>query len=383
MNDSDAPLVQPLPYKTRKRTFSFLFFLFIVSLPFLFLYAAGYRFTPGDTQKIVSTGGIYVAADRAGASIYIDGTLVRETRIFRTAFYAQNINPGTHRVHVEKKGNHTWVKELPVYPHLVTEAEAFNLPLVPTVRVIAPYQNKEGAMIVAGSLLLASTTNDFIATTTTGKTTYVKNTEFATHLDSFITQYNMATSTLATSSKPIAHSTSTNGEVTDETKGDNSSTTKIQNNTRLYDKDGEIYAQWIGGNDQAPYYYCAPEFSPYEVKDTDARSVKKTQGATVIDQGGELTKIEPAKSVVKTPTCEPVIQMDRHNQKVSHFDFYPTNSDLVILGLEDGIYVEEIDNRGWQNRQPLIMGKNLMFIIENGVIYVYDGEIIYQLIVQS
>ena len=84
--------VQPLPYRKRRRTFFFLLALFVISLPFLYLYATGYRFDLSDTNAIVGTGGIYVAAERTGAEIYIDDELVRETRVFRTAFYAQNLD---------------------------------------------------------------------------------------------------------------------------------------------------------------------------------------------------------------------------------------------------------------------------------------------------
>ncbi len=48
--------------------------------------------------------------------------------------------------------------------------------------------------------------------------------------------------------------------------------------------------------------------------------------------------------------------------------------------LEDGIYVVEIDDRSWQNVQPLMLGNNLSMYIENGNIFVYDGVLIYQII---
>ena len=132
--------VQPLPHKTRKRTFLFLVLVFITSLPFLYLYATGYRFDFQKPTNLISTGGIYVAAERAGAEIFIDGELVRETRTFRKAFYAQNLDAGTHRISVQKEGYPTCVKELPVTWRLVTEAEAFNIPLVPRSRCIMWWQ---------------------------------------------------------------------------------------------------------------------------------------------------------------------------------------------------------------------------------------------------
>jgi protein associated with RNAse G/E len=47
------------------------------------------------------------------------------------------------------------------------------------------------------------------------------------------------------------------------------------------------------------------------------------------------------------------------------------------------VYVVEIDDRSWQNVQPLLQGEGLSFYIENGNIYVYDGKLIYQVIIPT
>ena len=49
------------------------------------------------------------------------------------------------------------------------------------------------------------------------------------------------------------------------------------------------------------------------------------------------------------------------------------------MGSESGIYVVEIDDRAWQNRQPLITGEDLEVRVYNGAIYVFDGYYIYQI----
>ncbi len=109
--------VQPLPYKTRKRAFGLLLLVFIVSLPFLYLYAIGYRFDLKQPTNLIETGGIFISLDQKGTETFIDDVLVRGTRTFQNAFYAQDLDAGTHRVFVQKEGYHTWVKELPVSQH--------------------------------------------------------------------------------------------------------------------------------------------------------------------------------------------------------------------------------------------------------------------------
>lgn len=373
---TNEPEVQPLPIEHRRKTFGLLLVLFILSLPFLFLYATGYRFEFGERTNIISTGGMYIAAERTGAEIYIDDELVRETRAFRRAFYAQNIDPGTHRVHVQKVDHHTWVKELPVSPHLVTEAQSFNLPLVPQIRVISEWQTATGTAIVKSFSLNASTTNDIYATSSFATTTLVHNTEYLTLLklfatttidesekeevggllfDEFITLVNEATTT-ATSSEVTATTTKNGGDVI------------------LYEVENDIYARWVGTRESMPYYYCAEDFPRYSTT---------TEALGFVDDIGELAAntaelIHPVQTVSEDLVCQPEIKIDRLNQRVTTFDFLPGSTDFVVMTLEGGVYVVEVDDRAWQNVQPLLLGENLITHVENGQIYVYDGVLIYQ-----
>lgn len=367
---SPTPHMQPLSLPHRRRTFLVLVGLFVVALPFLFLYAVGYRFDFSAGTGLVPTGGIYVAAERTGAEIYIDGELVRQTRAFRRAFYAQGLEPGTHRVHVQKEGHHTWVKELPVYPYLVTEAQAFNLPLVSDVRVISPWRTAEGVPVLsATSTINASTTNTFtVDSRVTPLTSWVADTEYATLLELFKSSNNA--NTKPATIVPIFTPS------TDETDR-LATTTKEQGGARLFLGDDDVFAEWIGSRQQMPYYYCAaafelagatPESEPfYEELEEE---LKASDGAF----------IGPVQSVPEDATCDPVIRLDRGEEAVHSFDFYPDSTDLVILGLKSGIYVVEVDNRAWQNKQPLIEGADLDFRVYNGAVYIYDGEYIYQII---
>jgi hypothetical protein len=383
--------VQPLPYRERRRTFLLLLTLFIVSLPFLYLYATGYRFDLNTLGKnIVSTGGMYIAVERTGAEIYIDGELVRETRVFRRAFYAQNIDPGTHRVHVQKEGHHTWVKELPVTPHLVTEAQAFNLPLVPQVRVIAPWQTATGSAVVREPLLHASTTNEVVATTTKATSTLTRSAEYDTLVRLFASSTPTTTPTAVENVTKRIESLIEAPQATTSTTTETTATSTIEKGgVRLYRDGEEVYAAWVGSFEQMPYYYCADAFPPYSTSTpTSTRESARISDASVargLDAIAEDVAVReegymhPVQTVSPDAVCDPKIRIDRKWQQVRAFDFVPNSSDFIIMGLEGGIYVVEVDDRSWQNMQPIMEGDELDFRVENGVVYIFNGELIYQM----
>ena len=369
--------IQPLPYKKRRRTFLSLLVVFLVSLPFLYMYATGYRIDIKEPTSLVSTGGMYIAVPRTGAEIYIDGELVRETRTFRKAFYAQSLDAGTHRVHVQKDGYHTWVKELPISKRLVTEAEAFNLPLVPQVRVISEWQSATGTAIVRTPLLYASTTNEVLATTTIATTSFTKNDEYV----SLVAYFATSTNDVETEERRLRNLFT---QATTTTEDEKATTTIVSGGVRLSHAGEELYATWVGSFEEMPYYYCAEGFPPYSTTSTstlaDELDVQEPDTTPFVENS---LVIHPVQTVPEDTTCEPTIRIDRKGQSIHDFDFYPGTTDFVILVLEDGVYVVEVDDRSWQNVQPLIMGDNLRMNIENGNIYVYDGFLMYQVLLQT
>ncbi len=377
--------VKPLPYKTRQRTFGFLFIVFFVSLPFLYLYATGYRFDLERPTNLVSTGGIYLAVERSGAEIFIDNELVRETRTFRKAFYAQSLDVGTHRVHVQKEGYHTWVKELPVSKRLVTEAEAFNFPLVPQVRVISPWQTATGSMVVADFKIQASSTNILLATTTKATSTFIRNQEFVTLLPRFASstiQEAITEETRVEKLKELLRGSTTT--IQEDTS--NATSTIVSGGVKLFLSGDDVFASWIDTFEQMPYYYCAPDFSAYTGSSTPM-DVLIEEGLLpaeeVVVEEEEGIVVHPVQTIPKDTVCDPTIRMDRRSQEVQDFDFLPGSTDFVIMVLGDGVYVVEVDDRSWQNVQPLILGEKFRLHIENGNIFVYDGTLIYQVVVTT
>lgn len=361
-----GPEVQPLSKGHRSIFFYLLVSIFFLSLPFIFLYATGYRFHFGD-NTLVSTGGLYVAAERTGAEIYIDNELVRETRVFRRAFYAQNIPPGTHRIHVQKEGHHTWVKDLPVYPHLVTEAQAFNLPLAPQIRVISPWLRSDGsAHLVATSSVMevSSTTNAYtVATSTIPISNLIKNNEFERINDLFAARN--STSTVTVSSDNF------DGELIPYNS-------KVSEGIRLYKDEDKLLAAYIGRKENMPYYYCAEDF---EVLGTTTPPVlleeAGRQAAALIKSEEDVFGPEVQK-VTEESECDPVVEIDTIGQAVTRFDFFPGGSEFVVVALETGVFVVEVDDRAWQNIQPLLLGDNLDIVVEGNNVYIYDGTLIYE-----
>lgn len=84
----------------------------------LFLYTAGYRLTRKDdkTLDFSQTGMISAKSVPEGASVYLNGILLTATNDT-----ISGIEPGTHNLKISKSGYVTWVKDIEVFPELVTD----------------------------------------------------------------------------------------------------------------------------------------------------------------------------------------------------------------------------------------------------------------------
>lgn len=367
-----ATPIKPLGRPHRQYTFFLLLALFCTSIPLLYLYATGYRLDLNGQTGFISTGGIFISAERTGAEIYIDDELVRETRVFRRAFYAQNLDPGTHRVHVQREGSHTWVKELPVYAHLVTEAQAFNLPIVPEARAITRYTTADGASVLASTYTLrATSTQEFLLTASAATSTFQANPEFSTRLEQFAV---VATPARSSGALRPTQATST------------ATTTKESNGVRLFESGDDVFAAWVGPRESMPYYYCAESFPRYSTSTEPllpAGAVSDEAALALYAADEDVTEVlEMAQEMAPEQECKPSIRLDRKGEKVSSFDFFPGTTDIAIIARESGVYAVEIDDRAWQNVQPILEGKNLKVHVENGLIYIYDGIVIYEMILE-
>lgn len=368
------PHVEPLAYWRRKVIFILLVIAFLLCLPAFMFYATGYRYDIfSGKPTITATGALYISADVQDGSIYIDEAEVTNARVFRNASYIQGLEPNMHRVHVQAPGMHTWVKNLSVYPHIVTEAEAFNLPLVPQVRVVTEYQTIRGeAVFMVGSstapvLPASSSSVPFVVATSTATSSYRVNSEYALLLDLFEEKAS-TTKARALMTERFGFSTSTTPVP------DMGTTTVTRNNIALFESKGEVYAQALGTGRQIPHYFCTNQVEIDINLDEPLPEV-------VPLSDGELFFEETLDTLSNnTRECRETIVIDRKGETVIGFDFFPGNDNLVLMHLTSGLYVVEIDDRSWQNMQPLYLGTNLEMFVYGSSIFVKEGKYIFEVL---
>lgn len=374
--------VKPLPRARRRFVFVSLLLFFLCAVPIFVFYATGYRYDfLNPNASITATGGLYVSVGAEGGEVYLDEAPVRDSRLFREAIYIQNLTPGLKRLHVQAPGLHTWVKELPVYPYIVTEAAAFQLPLVSQVRPITEFQTSTGtAVYVRASSTTplfagVSTTIPFIATTTRATTTFERNSEYAFILSLF------ATSTTATSTllNRVV------GEVTDALQLSSKSptttepvaTTSVQVDDVIIREQGDdIVVAYVGNERNIPYYFCVPQAALASTSELYGPSVMR--GVSLV-----LAAVpEESESNTLNRLCRNSIVIDRQNQTVRNFDFFPGTTDLVVLHRTDGVFVVEVDDRSWQNTQALYPYPVDEMVVNNGRIYVKQDTTVFELLTE-
>ncbi len=374
------PVMAPLARTHRRLLFWSLITLFVCSVPAFVFYASGYRydiFSPDAT--IIATGGLYVSVEVETSELFLDNTRVEDSRIFRSASYIQNINPGLQRLHVQAPGYHTWVKELPVYPHIVTEVGAFMVPIVPQVRPISEYVlgNKPVYLNVPTTTTLfsfASSTVDVLATSSKATSTLVKNTEYTYVRNLF------ATSTELTNEKPFIDrvvgeargifegeeattSTSSAAEILVAT------TTITENDMILMERGNDLIVRYVGSERTIPYYFCIPD-------DIATTTSSRYQAQVIAARQALAEEMRLEESIETTTTaereCRREVMIDRQGAKIISFAFMPGTTDLILLHREDGVFVTEVDDRAWQNTQMLYPATADAVVIDGGRIYVQD-----------
>lgn len=366
------PQIKPLTYGKRTWFFRSLFLLFAIVLPIVVFYATGYRFDLTKDSPIIVTGGMYVSVPASNGKIYIDDEPVNNVRIFRRASYIQNLSVGMHQIHVQGDGLQTWVKELPVRSHIVTEAEAFNMPAVPQVRLISEWLDVSGRTVFVGKasttlvadFSFASSTNLVTATTSTATSTLQVNEEYG-FVESFFGTSTVEESLVARMVENV-NEAFTFAE-TGTTSATTTATTTIANrDMTLYEDQGEVYALWTGDRSDIPYYFC--------IYHEAASTTVARYGEHVFDSlANALASIPPTETEsVVGRICRDKIKIDRKNQTVHSFTFLPGSTDHVLMQLEEGLYIVEIDDRAWQNAQLLYPGRGIEMRVEGDRIYVRD-----------
>lgn len=375
----DSKDIIPLSVRHRTAMFYILLGIFIVIVPLLGFYANGYRYNfSTDTPAVTVTGGLYIATASEESEIYLNDEIVDNARFFRQATYIQGVDEGIHQVHVQGEGLHTWVKRLPVYRQLVTEASAFTVPVVPQVRPITPFytEARQPVYIATSSstapFSFASSSVPVLFSTSTATTTYIRNQEYDLLEDTFsqeIRTQNRSTSDL------FRFASEQNNVETEESLA---TTTVERNDIALTEKHGNIYAEYRGSIDDIPYYFCVPND---EFASTSARYGEHVAQA-VSDIRQSTTSVTYERGVRFEQICRTEIQIDARGVETQSFAFVPNASDLVLLHQTDGIYVTEIDDRSWQNHQQLYPRGDIEMLVEDGQIFIKDGDYFAELYIQ-
>lgn len=322
----------PLSHSLRQRLFWLCLMVFVFGTPVLIMYAKGYRF---DTAlSLVKTGGIYVHSDVTNASIFLNDAYREQNSLLWRNFFLEELEPGTmYTVRVEKQGYQSWVKKLPVYADLVTEARVLMLP-----------QQFTWTTVSATTTLAVGTE----ATSTTGTVRAVANPEYTDLVELFARSdepfaVSVATTTYTTvRGKRIA--TTTTEEVIQfpewmQDVASSSGLTKSgvslvreREGVVAWLNNGDIYARWAHIGDPPPYFFCA---------------------AVCMQQ----TIIE-------------------WREPFQYYDFIPNRDDAILVASSRGIFAVELDGRSERNIQPIMEGAHLSFRFErNGTLVVRDGDV--------
>lgn len=364
----------PLPEKKRRFIFFLMAVSFLVAVPLMVFYAVGYRFDfSGNVYDFKAVGGLYISTPASENQIFVDGELIDNLRIFRSAAYIQDLEAGVHEVNVQQDGLQTWVKELPVFAHLVTEAQSFNMPERPQVRLLTPWSTDAGIGVVFNAatstdLSFASTTNLLLlATSTTATSSLNEDLEYQYIVSRFASSSAEAAQ-LATVRRLQSQPFSFASELL-EVGTTTATTTKQYRDSILYESGGEVYISWVGRAENIPYYYCLTN----EGSNLTAQLYGSHVYRQLLEQTPSTTDLS-AIAEYNQRFCRDTIRIDRLWQEVHWFDFMPDSEDLVLMHLDDGLYVVEADDRSWQNTQLLYPGTDLEVLIDGGRIFVHDRE---------
>jgi hypothetical protein len=148
-----------------------------------------------------------------------------------------------------------------------------------------------------------------------------------------------------------------------------------QGNMRLVPRGDELFARWIGEGAATPHYFCSSEHA--------SSSIALRLGTHVMLQMEEqrLSTTTPLH-IENDRLCRTEIRLDRKWQKIKYYEFFPGSSDLVVIQLEDGLYVTEIDDRAWQNTQLIYPGDSFRTVVTDTNIYIEEDGRYFELLTE-
>jgi len=328
---------------------------FFILAPILLLYTLGYRIN--SQFKFGRTGGLYIASPITGANIFVENKKEKETNIFQSGLFLQNLAEGDYRVAVTKEGYWPWQKILNVKEGLVAEARAFLIPQTPEGLVLlkgnfsavwaSPYNKilllEENKLGGKEAVFYLPETNTFLTniSATTTKLLFLGGgiSEIFWEDGSVILKgwKNTVRATFDLNKGIVSASREPNAKipVNHQYQKFNS-----QNTERLWldNETNEVWVEWLADEALTPYYLC--DNKPCE-------------------------SINYLISSFKFP--------------VKNADFFPGRKDIIIVAVQNGIFALEMDGRGGRIMQPIYKGKYPSFAVFSSVkkVYVLDNGVLF------
>jgi hypothetical protein len=331
----------PLKKWKRRIILTVLIVLFLILAPWILFSSFGLRLD--ETIGWIETGGVYLHSEVPNADVYIGGEYVKSNGpIFRNVL-VQKLKPNlTYKVEFHRENFHSWIKEIYVYPGLVSEGHVLMLPEEFEQREIFPFFDQEGVgsyTPITGFTQIRRTTTGLIipeneeyiniVTLFEGENPYeVKVPEVQpseplyTPLDAEATKFPEHYIQLGIEDPDLLDNLiETSKEIS-------------------WLHNGNIVLYWIDKLESIPYYYC----------------------------GGEEERI-----------CNEEITLDWRDT-IKRFDYMPGRSDIWIVLVKDGIYAVEVDPRSQRNIQPIYLGQGLDFRLDgSGNLIVKDRGSYFEL----
>lgn len=320
--------MKPLSKRARAMMWGALLMLFLIIGPIIVAYSFGFRLSDLEEKfSLVRTGGIYIHSNISNTSVFVDGEYFKSGGLLIRNILVQNLKADTeHLIEVNKSGYHSWVKELPVKESLVTEGRVMMLPKEIDMSATYPFVDIEGV----------GTTTDDSNTITNLK---YRELEVLFDLASSTEEFGV-TERLATEIDIdlLKDATTTLPDYYIELGVDPED---LDNLIELDDEvawleKGNIVMYWIGEEDEIPYYYCNFE------------------------------------------NCRESIGLD-WDSDVLRFTYWGNRNDVWIAMDDKGVWAVEVDDRSVRNIQPVYLGENLDFRVnDRGNIVVLDQGVFYE-----
>lgn len=304
----------PLTKKQRSFSLILLGIIFILVAPVIVLYSLGY--TLDEKFTFQKTGGIFIHSNMSNASVYVDGDFFKTGGLFIRNVLIQDLVPNKeYKIEIHKEGYHSWIKNIYVYPSIVSEGASLMLPKEFVVREIFKYLDKEGNATSTPLIKtqIKPTNSEFISVSEL----------FASSTKEIVLEKQISTTTTQASTSPLKQKSKIelffeSIEVSNYEKLKN---LIINGEESSWIEKGNIELYWMDDVSSIPFYYC----------------------------NGQETRV-----------CKTQITLDLEDE-IKRFEYLPGRTDVWMILTSKGIYGVEVDGGTTRNIQPIYLGQNLDF----------------------